>query len=169
MPGENTVLVLDRDGDVQRLKLAAVSENNIPETLNGESGFHIYHVRMLTELILNQLKKQGDCSLSDEDVQSIAVAASLHDIGKSQIPKSILDFPGKLSPVEYDIVKKHAVFGETIINELDFGAMDPKIRQYAAEIARALLHRCSSAQRRRLHGGMGCFLRFQWRRHHLHL
>jgi len=106
MPGENTVLVLDRDGDVQRLKLAVVSENNIPETLNGESGFHIYHVRMLTELILNQLKKQGDCSLSDEDVQSIAVAASLHDIGKSQIPKSILDFPGKLSPVEYDIVKK---------------------------------------------------------------
>jgi len=137
MPGENTVLVLDRDGDVQRLKLAVVSENNIPETLNGESGFHIYHVRMLTELILNQLKKQGDCSLSDEDVQSIAVAASLHDIGKSQIPKSILDFPGKLSPVEYDIVKKHAVFGETIINELDFGAMDPKIQQYAAEIARA--------------------------------
>ena len=137
MANENTILVLDGEGDIQRLKLETVSENNIPETLNGESGFHIYHVRMLTELILTQLKKQGNCSLPDEDVQAIAITASLHDIGKSQIPKSILDFPGKLSPVEYDIVKKHSVFGETIINELEFGGMAPKIRTYAADIARA--------------------------------
>lgn len=133
----NTVLELKQEGDVQRLKLTAVTESSIPETLNGESGFHIYHVRMLTELLLNQLKKQGGCSLSDEDVQAIAVASSLHDIGKSQIPQSILNFPGKLSPVEYDIVKKHAVFGESIINHLDFGDIDPKIQRYAAQIARA--------------------------------
>ncbi len=134
---ENAVLVLERENDVLRPKLEAFDESNISETLNGESGFHIYHVRMLTELILFQMKKQGDCWLPDEDVRAIAIAASLHDIGKSQIPKSILDFPGKLSPVEYDIVKKHAVFGETMINELDFGDIDPKIRHYAAEIARA--------------------------------
>ena len=137
MPSESAVLVWEREGEEQRLEERLVEENSIPEMLNGESGFHIYHVRMLTELILEQLKKQGACDLSDDDVKNIAMAASLHDIGKSKIPKSILDFPGKLSPVEYDIVKKHAVFGETIINEMDFGDIDPSVQRYAAEIARA--------------------------------
>lgn len=137
MSKENTVLVWEREDEEQRLEQRFVEETGIPEMLNGESGFHIYHVRMLTELILEQLKKQGACDLSNRDIKNIAMAASLHDIGKSQIPKSILDFPGKLSPVEYDIVKKHAVFGEMIINELDFGDIDPDVKRYAAEIARA--------------------------------
>ena len=137
MSKENTVLVWEREDEEQRLEQRFVEENGIPEMLNGESGFHIYHVRMLTELILEQLKKQGACDLSNSDIKNIAMAASLHDIGKSQIPKGILDFPGRLSPVEYDIVKKHAVFGEMIINELDFGDIDPDVKRYAAEIARA--------------------------------
>ncbi len=119
------------------VKLKTFTEKSIPENLNGESGFHIFHVRLLTELILSELKKQGECDLSDEDIDAIAIAASLHDIGKSQIPKSILDFPGKLSPVQYDIIKKHAIFGEDLIYELDFGDINPKIKHYAAEIARS--------------------------------
>lgn len=137
MPSENAVLVWESEREDKRVTLRFVDETNIPETLNGESGFHIYHVRMLTELILAQLKKQGACDLSDDDVKNIAIAASLHDIGKSQIPKSILDFPGKLSPVEYDIVKKHAGFGEAIVNDMDFGEIDPNVKRYAAEIARS--------------------------------
>lgn len=137
MPSENAVLVWEKQGEEQRLEQRFMNETGIPEMLNGESGFHIYHVRMLTELILSELKKQGGYALSDDDVNNIAMAASLHDIGKSQVPKSILDFPGKLSPMQYDIVKKHAVFGESIINELDFGDIDPAVKRYAAEIARA--------------------------------
>lgn len=137
MSDKRAVLRWEITDEKDSVKLEYIDDDSIPEALNGESGFHIYHVRMLTELILKQLKKQGDCSLSDEDIEAISVAASLHDIGKSQIPKSILDFPGKLSPVEYDIVKKHAVFGEAHIGRLDFGDIDPKIRKYAAEIARS--------------------------------
>ena len=137
MSNKSQVLQWERTDDRDTVKLELIDDNDIPEMLNGERGFHIYHVRMLTDLILKQLKRQGDCSLSDEDIEAISVAASLHDIGKSQIPKSILDFPGKLSPVEYDIVKKHTVFGEKIIDDLDFGDIDPKIRKYASEIARA--------------------------------
>ena len=137
MSNKSTVLKWERIDEKETVKLQWIDENSIPETLNGESGFHIYHVRMLTELILRQLKKQGDCSLSDEDIEAISVAASLHDIGKSQIPKSILDFPGKLSPAEFDIVKKHSAMGEAIIHNSDFIDIDPNIRKYAAEIARA--------------------------------
>ena len=136
MLDKSAVLHWEKINETQSIKLEWLDDNNIPETLNGESGFHIYHVQMLTNLILKQLKKQGEISLSDEDIEAISIASSLHDIGKLQIPKSILDFPGKLSPVEYDIIKKHAVFGEAIVKELAFGGVNSKIGQYAAEIAR---------------------------------
>ena len=55
MQGENTVLVLDQNENNNTLRLLTVSEKSIPDELNGESGFHIFHVRMLTELILKQL------------------------------------------------------------------------------------------------------------------
>ncbi|MBR2043838.1 MAG: HD domain-containing protein [Clostridia bacterium] len=136
MQRENNILVLNSKDNVNTLALVSVSENSIPEELNGESGFHIYHVRMLTELILTQLCEIGCCSLSKEQINAISIASSLHDIGKSKIPKSILDFPGKLSPLEYDIVKKHSLFGEEIIKNSDFSSVGSEIKQYAAEIAR---------------------------------
>ena len=136
MQRENNILVLNSKDNVNALALVSVSENSIPEELNGESGFHIYHVRMLTELILTQLCETGCCSLSKEQINAISIASSLHDIGKSKIPKSILDFPGKLSPLEYDIVKKHSIFGEEIIKNSDFSSVGSEIKQYAAEIAR---------------------------------
>lgn len=137
MSTKSIVLKWETVENKEIIELQEIDEKNIPEMLNGENGFHIYHVRMLTELILKQLKKQGDSTLEDEDIEAISIASTLHDIGKSQVPKSILDFPGKLSPLEYDIVKKHAVFGEEIIGKLDFGDINPKVRKFAAEIARA--------------------------------
>lgn len=137
MTSKKAVLVCEENNDQKIVKLEYIDDTTIPETLNGESGYHIYHVRMLTELILLHLKKHGDISLSDDDISAISIAASFHDIGKSRIPKSILDFSGRLSSVEYDIVKKHSVFGEDIIRELNFGDLDNKICDYAAEIARA--------------------------------
>ena len=73
---------------------------------------------MITELLLRELKASDpDFALSDEDIVNISTASSLHDIGKMQIPQSILNKPGALSPLEYDIVKKHSAFGEKMILE----------------------------------------------------
>jgi len=133
----NPVLVMNLSDGAGRLTIEYFSEDTIPEMLNGESGFHIYHVRMLTELILRRLSAETDAySLSEEQISAIAVASSLHDIGKVQIPQSILDYPGKLSPVEYDIVKKHSAFGETMIRETVADGIAPDMISYAAEIAR---------------------------------
>ena len=135
MQKEKKVLILNAVDGIDIPEIINVSDNSIPEMLNGESGFHIYHVRMLTELILNQLKEDGHVYLTDEEIEDISIASSLHDIGKKQIPKSILDYPGKLSPLEYDIVKKHSFFGAEIIEKTDFGSFKPEIKKYAKEIA----------------------------------
>ena len=133
---KNSVLVMEQADGVDRLRLITVDPDAIPELINGEHGFHIYHVRMLTEMILRQLKKNDPSfSLTDEEIVSISIASSLHDIGKLLVPQSILNFPGTLSPVEYDIVKKHSAFGEKMIAEAEAEGIAPEIVGYAREIA----------------------------------
>ncbi|MBQ4527209.1 MAG: HD domain-containing protein [Clostridia bacterium] len=136
MPEPNAVLVLKHENNADILTIEYISNNSIPETLNGESGFHVYHVRMLTELILKKYSAlYPESGLTEKNISDISVASSLHDIGKMKIPQSILDYPGKLSPLEYDIVKKHSVFGEEIIANTNSFA-DSEIIRHAKEIAR---------------------------------
>lgn len=129
------ILVFDPGEDVNFVRLITIEEENIPAQLNGESGFHIYHVRMMTELMLRYLRQTEGYALSDQQIEDISVAATVHDIGKSKIPRSILEFPGKLSPVEYDIVKKHTTLGARILENCQFDSVSPEIKKYAIDIA----------------------------------
>lgn len=45
------------------------------------------------------------------DVLTLTLAGLLHDIGKARIPVAILDKPGKLTPEEFDLIKRHPGFG----------------------------------------------------------
>ena len=128
MKAGKDVLVFNSVEDTNFVQLVTIKEENIPEELNGESGFHICHVRMMTELMLRYLCQTQVYSLSEEEIEHISVASTLHDVGKSKIPKSILDYPGKLSPVEYDIVKKHTTLGARILENCEFDSVAPEIK-----------------------------------------
>ena len=52
--------------------------------------------------------------LSDNQLDELALLAALHDIGKIAIAKTILTKPGKLSPDEWAIMKKHPEIGYRI-------------------------------------------------------
>lgn len=58
-------------------------------------------------------------NLSEELLEEIETAGLLHDIGKLAIPDKILLKPGKLSPEEYEIIKKHPELGEKLVNGID--------------------------------------------------
>jgi putative nucleotidyltransferase with HDIG domain len=60
-------------------------------------------------------------------VKSLGIAGQLHDIGKTMIPKIILNKPGKLSSVEFDEMKRHPELGAKIIREMN--GLDPYIAQ----------------------------------------
>lgn len=65
---------------------------------------------------------------ADDAVDAIEVGALLHDLGKLSIPTEILSKPGRLSAVEFDLVKSHPESGFEILQDIDFG-------QPVAEIA----------------------------------
>jgi len=58
--------------------------------------------------------------LSESQVQTIRVAAALHDIGKIGIDGSILNKPGKLSLEEREIINSHPAIAANILSSLDF-------------------------------------------------
>jgi putative nucleotidyltransferase with HDIG domain len=60
-------------------------------------------------------------------VKSLGIAGELHDIGKTMIPKKILNKPGKLSGSEYDEMKRHSELGSKIVREME--GIDPHVAQ----------------------------------------
>jgi putative nucleotidyltransferase with HDIG domain len=52
---------------------------------------------------------------SPDDVRDIGEAALLHDLGKAHTPIEVLQKPGKLSPDEWEIIKRHPEEGARII------------------------------------------------------
>lgn len=73
----------------------------------------------------------GLLGLSAEEISLIQQAAPLHDIGKLGISDTILLKPGKLSPEEFDEVKRHTSHGSAILS----GSSSAVLR-LAEEIAR---------------------------------
>lgn len=52
--------------------------------------------------------------ISKSDLYELGLGALLHDIGKSKIPKMLLEKPGPLTDDEFNLVKRHVVYGINI-------------------------------------------------------
>jgi putative nucleotidyltransferase with HDIG domain len=57
--------------------------------------------------------------MEKEMLRDINTAGLLHDIGKTRIEKNILNKPGKLSAVEFEVMKKHAETGSEIVTKME--------------------------------------------------
>lgn len=70
-------------------------------------------------------------NLDDKTLQDLRMGALLHDIGKIGVSEFILRKPGKLTPQEFEEVKKHPIIGENICKPLTSlrGAL-PAIRHH---------------------------------------
>lgn len=92
---------------------------NIVEFRNGESGLHIFHVRAITEMLLNHInEKDLGYRFSQEDISTISTASALHDIGKISIADEILNKPGKLTDEEFEQMKAHTTVGAHMLKSV---------------------------------------------------
>ena len=76
------------------------------------------HIRRVQVYALELAKRLG---VNDErQLQAIATAALLHDMGKLAIPEHILNKPGKLTSAEFDKMKRHADIGADLLSPVKF-------------------------------------------------
>ena len=95
--------------------------SHIVEFRNGESGLHVLHIRILTEMFLKHLPHITDrYQFTREEISMICMASALHDIGKISIPGEILNKPGRLTKEEFDIMKTHTTIGAEMLDKLSF-------------------------------------------------
>lgn len=110
--------------------------SQIVEFRNGESGLHVLHINILTQLLLEKLtRKSENYVLSWSQQHMIATASALHDIGKIGIDEKILNKPGKLTKEEFEAMKQHTIIGARMLDRLEM-YHDEEMMKYAYEICR---------------------------------
>lgn len=102
---------------LQRLALAA-------EYRDDDTGEHTLRVGTSAGLIAQRL------GLPKQEVELIAFAARLHDVGKIGIPDAILLKPGRFTPEEFDLMKSHTLIGARMLS-----GGNSKLLHLAEEIA----------------------------------
>ena len=117
-----------------RLMLSILS--HIVEFRNGESGLHVLHINLITDLLLRQLMLKTDRNkMTNEDISLISMASALHDIGKIAVPEEILNKPGRLTAEEFRIMQGHSMAGANLLMDLPIDRNEPLLKT-AYEICR---------------------------------
>lgn len=112
------------------------SLSNIVEFRNLESEQHIKRIREASLCLgTSVMKLYPEYGLTEEKIEMISWASSLHDIGKIVIPDNIILKAGKLTEDEYEVIKAHTTKGAEIIKKTIH--LDNKVLcDYAYDIAR---------------------------------
>lgn len=61
----------------------------------------------------------AELGLSEDAQKGLAIASAVHDLGKIGVPAEILTKPGRLTPVEYELIKAHAERGYEVLRHID--------------------------------------------------
>jgi len=61
-----------------------------------------------------------EMGMDELEIEHLIMASTVHDIGKMYIPADILSKPGKLSTLEWEIIKTHAQGGFEILAGIEF-------------------------------------------------
>lgn len=92
----------------------------IVEFRNKESGEHVQRVGGYTKILGNSFSKMYlEYNLTPKLIEDIATASALHDLGKISISDSILNKTGKLTNEEFDIMKRHTIFGCELLENIN--------------------------------------------------
>jgi putative two-component system response regulator len=111
----------------------------LAEVRDDDTGSHVARVqtfcRMLAEGMRNM--KLHKAHLSDVFIEHLYQASALHDIGKVGISDAILLKPGKLTPEEFEVMKKHCEIGAGTLNAVLQQYPDNQFLRMGVEVARS--------------------------------
>jgi HD-GYP domain-containing protein (c-di-GMP phosphodiesterase class II) len=105
--------VKELESEVCELRSALVcSFNQLLDLRDLNTGVHS------TRLAEWGLRVARELGVAESCMLDLEMGALLHDIGKIGVPDNILNKPGRLTPEEFEVVKRHPEFGWTVIRKL---------------------------------------------------
>jgi len=132
------ILIKEKTAEIQEVQDVTLSSMaNLIEMRDLSTGGHIKRTQVYVRILSQSLKAKSSYSdqLSDDLLELLYRSAPLHDIGKIQIPDSILAKPADLTPEERKSMEKHAVFGSVALGEAAKGLSRPGFLEIAKIVA----------------------------------
>lgn len=119
---QNVILedqVRERTKQLEGLQDALIiSMASLAETRDNETGHHIrrtqHYILELARYLSSHPKYAAD--LTPKNIELIYKTAPLHDIGKVGVPDRILLKPGRLTPEEFEEMKRHTIYGRDTLD-----------------------------------------------------
>lgn len=103
--------VTDSARELVRTKNAVIfGLAKLAESRDNDTGEHLDRIRTYVTILAEEVALHNP-KIDEEFIHHLALASSLHDIGKVGIPDSILLKPGRLSPEERGIMELHTLIG----------------------------------------------------------
>ena len=121
----------------QAQQMTIMSLVKLVEYRDVETGSHLERMMRYTEILAQDLSRQKIFRdyISDTYITDIVNSCLLHDIGKVGIPDSILKKPGKLTPEEFEVMKKHTLYGGDSLSEAEKKVQGRSFLNLSKEIA----------------------------------
>lgn len=110
---------------------------NLIESRDLETGEHVARTRSYAKALSEFARADGVYAdlLDDHFISLICRVAPLHDVGKIVVPDYVLKKPGRLTPEEYDEMKRHASEGGRVVREVLEGVTDDEYLSFASDVA----------------------------------
>ena len=110
----------------RRLETRATGVGALLAALEARDGYTGEHSEAVVELSVAVARQMG---LSEEEIIDVEQAALLHDVGKMGVPDSVLRKPGPLDEGEWELMRRHPVVGEGIVESIEpLAHLSPVIR-----------------------------------------
>lgn len=109
----------------------------LAEFRDSDTGHHVLRTQEYVRVLARWMQQQG-VALDDTQIDAMARAAPLHDIGKVSIPDRVLLKPGSLTAAEWGVMKSHANAGADLLQRAAdrLGDRAGPLLRHAIDIAR---------------------------------
>jgi PAS domain S-box-containing protein/putative nucleotidyltransferase with HDIG domain len=89
----------------------------LANTVETKDPYTAGHQRRVAQLACAIAREMG---LPSDHIEGMQVLSFLHDIGKIAVPAEILSRPGKISRIEFNLIKSHPEVGYNILKDIEF-------------------------------------------------
>lgn len=107
------------------------------ESRDTETGEHVARTSAIVKMLAESAVKEDVYTdvIDDHFIELLYTLAPMHDVGKIVVSDKILRKPGRLTPEEFEEMKRHASEGGTVVREILAGITDEEYLKFASDIA----------------------------------